>query len=184
MLPLRAVRHNKYLYRVSEKYATEYIGGKIRTLSGRVAVIVVVKRDTWILRADTLPSDADGGTPGIQLNSHLQITFSQSLLHFGICVDVVSPGHVENGFSLRIVKAAQAVEGVGRLVYIFLYPFLFAGRRFTLVLQDDEIPVSFTNGIQGFRIGGMFPQCPATVFHQFYRKLVAGGGGKSLHLSD
>ena len=31
-----------------KKYATEYIGDKIRTLSGRVAVIVIVKRDAWI----------------------------------------------------------------------------------------------------------------------------------------
>ena len=148
-----------------KKYATEYIGDKIRTLSGRVAVIVIVKRDAWIFRADTLPGDADGGTPGIQLCSHLQITFSQSLLHFGIRVDVVSPGHVEDGFSFRIVEAAQAVEGMGGLVHILPYPFLFAGRRFTLVLQDDEIPASFTNGIQGFRVGGMYLQCPAAVFH-------------------
>ena len=89
-----------------KKYATEYIGDKIRTLSGRVAVIVIVKRDAWIFRADTFPGDADGGTPGIQLCGHLQITFSQSLLHFGIRVDVVSPGHVEDGFSFRIVEAA------------------------------------------------------------------------------
>ena len=101
-----------------KKYATEYIGDKIRTLSGRVA-------DAWIFRADTLPGDADGGTPGIQLCGHLQITFSQSLLHFGIRVDVVSPGHVEDGFSFRIVEAAQAVEGVGGLVHILPYPFRF-----------------------------------------------------------
>ena len=151
--------------RFLKKYAAEYIGDKIRTLLGRVTVIVVVKRDAWIFRADTLPGYADGGTPSIQLCGHLQITFSQSLLHFGIRINVVPPGHVEDGFSFWIVEAAQAVEGMGRLVHIFPHPFLFAGRRFTLVLQDDEIPVSFTNGIQGFRVGGMFLQCPAAVFH-------------------
>ena len=34
--------------RFLKKYAAEYIGDKIRTLPGRVAVIVVVKRDAWI----------------------------------------------------------------------------------------------------------------------------------------
>lgn len=46
--------------RFLKKYAAEYIGDKIRTLPGRVTVIVIVKRDAWIFRAGTFPGDADG----------------------------------------------------------------------------------------------------------------------------
>jgi len=75
-----------------------------------VAVIVVVKRDAWIFRADTLPGDADGGTPGIQLCGHLQNNFQPVV----VVISVIRINVVPHGRCRRTVFRFPLVVVGGR----------------------------------------------------------------------